>query len=81
MSSSTSHEHEMLRSMVTRFVAEELMPHEELVDRLGEVPEDIGAPKLREACSSRKSKFASDADTVIRTIGSARMLCARISPA
>ena len=42
MSSSTSHEHEMLRSMVTRFVAEELMPHEELVDRLGEVPEDIG---------------------------------------
>ena len=42
MSSSTSHEHEMLCSMVTRFVAEELMPHEELVDRLGEVPEDIG---------------------------------------
>jgi len=42
MASSTSHEHDMLRTMVRRFVAEELIPHEELVDREGAVPEEIG---------------------------------------
>ena len=33
MASSTSNEHDMLRTMVQRFVAQELMPHEDLVGR------------------------------------------------
>jgi acyl-CoA dehydrogenase len=37
-----SHEHEMLLQTVKRFMEEEMIPHEDLVDRLGEVPLDLG---------------------------------------
>jgi len=37
-----THEHQMLRESVERFVEEEFYPHEELVDREGEVPIDLG---------------------------------------
>ncbi len=36
------HEHEMLLQTVRRFMEEEMLPHEDLVDRLGEVPLDLG---------------------------------------
>ncbi len=36
------HEHEMLLQTVRRFMEEEMLPHEDLVDRLGEVPPDLG---------------------------------------
>ncbi len=37
-----SHEHEMLLQTVRRFMEAEMLPHEDLVDRLGEVPLDLG---------------------------------------
>ncbi|MFO1088407.1 MAG: acyl-CoA dehydrogenase family protein [Hyphomicrobiales bacterium] len=37
-----SHEHEMLLQTVKRFMEEEMFPHEDLVDKLGEVPIDLG---------------------------------------
>lgn len=42
MARDLSPEMEMLRETVSRFVAEELMPHEEAVDRAGEVPDELG---------------------------------------
>lgn len=37
-----SHENELLQKTVRKFFDDAVLPHEELVDRLGEVPEDIG---------------------------------------
>ena len=37
-----SHEDELLRNSVQSFVETELFPHEEEVDRRGEVPEELG---------------------------------------
>lgn len=37
-----SHEDALLRDTVREFFDKEVLPHEELVDRLGEVPEEIG---------------------------------------
>lgn len=37
-----SHEDELLRKTVRTFIDREVIPHEDLVDRLGEVPEEIG---------------------------------------
>jgi alkylation response protein AidB-like acyl-CoA dehydrogenase len=37
-----SHENELLRETVRAFFNEHVLPHEETVDRLGEVPEEIG---------------------------------------
>ncbi len=42
MGLSESHEHQMLLASVKRFMEEELIPHEELVDRQGEVPIELG---------------------------------------
>ncbi len=42
MNLETSHETELLVSTVRRFVETEMYPHEEEVDRLGYVPEEIG---------------------------------------
>lgn len=42
MSMPLSHEDELLRDTVRSFFANEVIPHEELVDSLGEVPEEIG---------------------------------------
>ena len=42
MNMETSHETELLVSTVRRFVETEMSPHEEEVDRLGYVPEEIG---------------------------------------
>ena len=42
MFSPTNHEHQMLQDTISRFVESELMPHEDLVDRMGEVPEELG---------------------------------------
>lgn len=42
MSVTLSHEDELLRASVRAFFEREVIPHEELVDRLGEVPEEIG---------------------------------------
>ncbi len=42
MNIALSHEDEMLRDTVRSFLAEEVIPHEELVDTLGEVPDEIG---------------------------------------
>jgi alkylation response protein AidB-like acyl-CoA dehydrogenase len=37
-----SHEDELLRDTVRSFFEQEVIPHEEMVDKLGEVPDDIG---------------------------------------
>ena len=37
-----SHENQLLMETTKRFVEEEIMPHEALVDQLGEVPVEIG---------------------------------------
>lgn len=42
MNMETSHETELLVSTVRRFVETEMYPHEETVDRLGYVPDEIG---------------------------------------
>lgn len=42
MNVQTSHETELLLNTVRSFLEAEVYPHEELVDRLGEVPEDLG---------------------------------------
>lgn len=42
MSIPMSHEDEMLRDTVRSFFDTHVLPHEEMVDRLGEVPEEIG---------------------------------------
>ena len=38
----TNHENDLLINTVRRFVETEMFPHEEEVDRLGHVPEEIG---------------------------------------
>ncbi|MFT4725593.1 MAG: acyl-CoA dehydrogenase [Granulosicoccus sp.] len=42
MNNINSHENELLVSTVRSFIEEEIFPHEEQVDKLGEVPEDLG---------------------------------------
>ena len=42
MNMETSLEHELLTATVRKFVETEMMPHEDEVDRLGHVPEEIG---------------------------------------
>ena len=42
MTPDTAHETEMLRATVRRFVETEMFPHEDTVDRLGHVPDEIG---------------------------------------
>ena len=37
-----NHEQELLDKTVKRFVEEELYPHEEIIDRTGEMPIDLG---------------------------------------
>ncbi|RKF16805.1 acyl-CoA dehydrogenase [Roseovarius spongiae] len=37
-----NHENELLLNTVRAFIAEEMTPHEDLVDRTGEVPEEVG---------------------------------------
>ena len=51
-------EHAMLQETVKRFVEEELYPHEELVDREGEVPIDLG--RQIEARSKQLGLFAAN---------------------
>lgn len=42
MNSITSHENDLLLNTVRSFLEAEIYPHEDLVDRTGEVPEDLG---------------------------------------
>lgn len=42
MTIDTSHENELLLSTVRAFMEAELFPHEDMVDRLGTVPDDLG---------------------------------------
>ena len=42
MNFQVSHENELLLSTVRAFMEDEIFPHEEEVDRMGEVPEDLG---------------------------------------
>ena len=42
---SASHEHQMLLKTVERFMEEEIYPHEEMVDREGAVPLELGRQK------------------------------------
>lgn len=42
MTITMSHEDELLRDTVRSFFENEIIPHEEMVDRLGEVPDEIG---------------------------------------
>jgi acyl-CoA dehydrogenase len=42
MNTQTSHETELLLNTVRNFMEAELYPHEDMVDRTGEVPEDLG---------------------------------------
>ena len=42
MNMMVSHENELLKNTVRSFVEEELIPHEEAVDRAGAVPEELG---------------------------------------
>ena len=42
MNVQTSHENELLLNTVRSFMEAEIYPHEEMVDRTGEVPEDLG---------------------------------------
>lgn len=42
MTFTMSHEDELLRDTVRSFFENEIIPHEEMVDRLGEVPDEIG---------------------------------------
>jgi hypothetical protein len=43
------HEHELLLSTVRAFMAAEIYPHEDMVDRLGHVPDDLGRQIERRA--------------------------------
>ena len=56
MNMETSHETDLLVSTVRRFVETEMYPHEEEVDRLGHVPEEIG--RQIEAKSKELGLFA-----------------------
>ncbi|MCB2131442.1 MAG: acyl-CoA dehydrogenase family protein, partial [Rhodobacteraceae bacterium] len=58
MSVTLSHEDELLRASVRAFFEREVIPHEELVDRLGEVPEEIG--REIEAKSKELGLFAAN---------------------
>ncbi len=58
MSSERAHEEEMLLDSVRRFMEEELYPHEELVDREGEVPIELG--RQIEARSKEVGLFAAN---------------------
>jgi acyl-CoA dehydrogenase len=55
---SPAHEHEMLLQTVRRFMAEEIFPHEDLVDREGAVPMDLG--RQIEARSKEIGLFAAN---------------------
>ena len=56
MTSETNHEIDLLVSTVRRFVETEMFPHEEEVDRMGHVPEEIG--RAIEAKSKELGLFA-----------------------
>jgi len=58
MSVTLSHEDELLRASVRAFFEREVIPHEDLVDRLGEVPEEIG--REIEAKSKELGLFAAN---------------------
>ena len=49
MKVAVDHEHELLLSTVRAFMAAEIYPHEEMVDRLGHVPDDLGRQIERRA--------------------------------
>ncbi len=49
MDASDSHEHDLLLATVRAFMEAELYPHEEEVDRVGEVPEELGLQIERRA--------------------------------
>lgn len=53
-----SHEDELLQKTVRSFIADVVIPHEEVTDRLGEVPEEIG--REIEAKSKELGLFASN---------------------
>ncbi len=42
MNTAVSHENELLLNTVRSFLEAEIYPHEDIVDRMGEVPEDLG---------------------------------------
>lgn len=58
MTVTLSHEDELLRASVRSFLEKEVIPHEEMVDRLGEVPEDLG--REIEAKSKELGLFAAN---------------------
>ena len=58
MNIALSHEDELLRTTVRAFIDNEVIPHEALVDRTGEVPEDIG--REIEAKSKELGLFAAN---------------------
>ncbi|MCC0014836.1 MAG: acyl-CoA dehydrogenase family protein [Rhodobiaceae bacterium] len=58
MNIALSHEDELLRTTVRAFIDNEVIPHENLVDRTGEVPENIG--RAIEAKSKELGLFAAN---------------------
>ncbi|MDW4551557.1 acyl-CoA dehydrogenase family protein [Defluviimonas sp. D31] len=58
MTVTLSHEDELMRASVRAFFDKEVIPHEDLVDRLGEVPEEIG--REIEARSKELGLFAAN---------------------
>ncbi len=58
MNAHLSHEDELLRASVRAFLDKEVIPHEELVDQTGEVPEEIG--REIEAKSKELGLFAAN---------------------
>ena len=58
MTVTLSHEDELLRASVRSFLEKEVIPHEEMVDRLGEVPEELG--REIEAKSKELGLFAAN---------------------
>lgn len=58
MNSVTSHENELLLNTVRSFLEAEIYPHEEIVDRTGAVPEDLG--RQIEARAKKVGLYASN---------------------
>ena len=58
MNHATSHENELLLNTVRSFLDAEIYPHEEMVDRTGEVPEELG--RQIEARAKEVGLFASN---------------------
>jgi acyl-CoA dehydrogenase len=56
--SASSHEHEMLQKTVQRFMEQEIFPHEDLVDREGAVPPELG--RQIEARAKQAGLFAAN---------------------